>query len=98
MYLYSIKLNNMKKLVLLLGVVVSLNAFGQTSGNTVYMGQDENNYPIYKNIRPFSSSSAKAGITIALSGVSAFIIYIFTDRKKEDIKVEETFEQENVEI
>jgi hypothetical protein len=88
----------MKKLVLLLGIAVSLNAFGQSSGNIVYMGQDENNAPIYKNVKPFSSFSAKAGITIAVSGITAFIIYVFTDKKKEEVEVEETFEQENVEI
>ena len=36
----------MKKLVLLLGLVVSMNAFGQMSadGTVEYIGQDENNY------------------------------------------------------
>lgn len=88
----------MKKLVLLLGIAVSLNAFGQSSGNTVYLGQDENNAPIYKDVKPFSNLSARIGISVAVSGITAFIIYVFTDKKKEEVEVEETFEQENVEI
>ena len=84
----------MKKLVLLLGVVASLNAFGQSTGNVTYLGQDENGFPIYKNLHPFESLSSKIGLAIASSGVTAFIVYVFTDRKKEKEtpKVEEVIE------
>lgn len=86
----------MKKLILLVGLAVSMNAFSQ---NTVYLGQDENNYPIYKDVKPYSNTSARIGISIVTSGISAFIIHVFVDRKKEKEKAEkEPFKQENVEI
>jgi hypothetical protein len=86
----------MKKLILLVGLVVSVNAFSQSS---VYLGQDENNYPIYKNVKPFSNLSARIGISVVTSGISAFIIHVFVDRKKEKEQAEkEPLLQENVEI
>jgi len=91
----------MKKLVLLLGLVVSMNAFGQMSadGTVEYIGQDENNYPIYKTHKPYANTSARIGISVVTTGISAIIVHIFVDRKKEKEQAEkEPLIQKNVEI
>lgn len=98
----------MKKLVLLVALSLSGLSYGQAwensgSNNSVYVGQDENNYPIYKNVRPFESLGSKIAMTTLVSGISAFITYIIVDRRKERKAQELEQEQhpliqENVEI
>jgi len=98
----------MKKLVLLVALSLSGLSYGQAwensgSNNSVYVGQDENNYPIYKNVRPFESLDSKIAITTLVSGIGAFITYIIVDRRKERKAQELEQEQhpliqENVEI
>ena len=98
----------MKKLVLLILLFVSGVSYSQawensSSNNTVYLGQDENNYPIYKNVRPFESLGSKIAMTTLVSGISAFFTYMIIDRRKERKAQELEQEQhpliqENVEI
>jgi hypothetical protein len=94
----------MKKLVLLVGLVVSMNAFGQAwedagANNSVYIRQDENNYPIYKNVNPFESLGAKLAVSAFGAFVTGVTIKIVRDRRKEDERREkEPLIQENVEI
>lgn len=98
----------MKKLVLLVALSLSGLSYGQAwedagADNIVYVGQDENNQPIYRNVRPFESLGAKIGISVAVSGIGAFITHIIVDRRKERKEQEREQEQhplirENVEI
>jgi hypothetical protein len=98
----------MKKLVLLVALSLSGLSYGQAwensgSNNSVYVGQDENNYPIYKNVRPFESLGSKIAMTTLVSGISAFFTYMIIDRRKERKAQELEQEQhpliqENVEI
>jgi len=87
----------MKKIIIGF-VLCSSFSFGQSSPNTIYLGQDENNYPIYKNIRPFSSLGSKFALGITVGGITAIITKIIVDRKREDEQRIETFEQEGVYI
>jgi hypothetical protein len=104
-----IKLNNMKKLALIIGLGLSLNTFAQTSWTestqgispgeySIYMGVDENGYAIYKNTNFFRSTSAKIGATIIGLFGSAIITHIIVDRRKDKKRQETTQLQENVEV
>ena len=94
----------MKKLVLLFALSLTGLSYGQAwensgADNTVYVGQDENNYPIYKTIRPFESLGAKLAVSAFGAFVTGVTIKIVRDRRKEDERREkEPLIQENVEI
>ncbi len=94
----------MKKLVLLVALSLSGLLYGQAwensgSNNSVYVGQDENNYPIYKNVRPFESLGAKLAVSAFGAFVTGVTIKIVRDRRKEDEEREkEPLVQKNVEI
>jgi hypothetical protein len=94
----------MKKLVLLVALSLSGLSYGQAwenagSNNQVYLGQDENNYPIYKNINHFESLGAKLAVSAFGAFVTGVTIKIIRDRRKEDEQREkEPLIQENVEI
>ena len=94
----------MKKLVLLFALSLTGLSYGQAwensgADNTVYVGQDENNYPIYKTIRPFESLGAKLAVSAFGAFVTGVTIKIERDRRKEDKeKEEQPLIQKNVEI
>jgi hypothetical protein len=94
----------MKKLVLLFALSLTGLSYGQAwensgADNTVYVGQDENNYPIYKTIRPFESLGAKLAVSAFGAFVTGVTIKIVRDRRKEDKEREEQpLIQKNVEI
>ena len=68
-----------------------MNAFGQMSadGTVEYIGQDENNYPIYRTTRPFESLGAKLAVSAFGAFVTGVTIKIVRDRRKEDKEKEE---------
>jgi hypothetical protein len=70
----------MKKLVIILFPVLT---FAQSHPTTLYLGQDENNYPIYQNIRPFYSPSAKIAVGIFSGMVTGISTYMIVKRQKE---------------
>ena len=95
----------MKKLVLLIALVVSGISYGQAgvpsenmgSNNQVYMGQDENGYPIYKNIKPFESIGSKIAVSVFgvfVSGVTTLIIHDKREDKREEEKKKEVKKEE----
>jgi hypothetical protein len=99
----------MKKLILFIGLGLSLNTFAQTSWTestqslnpseySTYMGVDENGYPIYKNTNFFRSTSARIGATIVGLFGTAIITHIIVDRRKDKKRQETTQLQENVEV
>lgn len=102
----------MKKLALFIGLAVASVSYGQAgvpwensgSNNQVYLGQDENNFPIYKNINHFESLGSKIAISLFGAFASAVTIKIVRDRKEEnelkeaEEKAKNRFKQENVEM
>ena len=84
----------MKKLVLFIVLFVSGISYGQSSENSgannqVYMGQDENGYPIYKNINHFESLGSKIAVSVFgvfVSGVTTLMIHDKREAKKEEEK------------
>lgn len=102
----------MKKLALFIGLAVASLSYGQAGvpsedmgmNNIIYMGQDENGYPIYKNTNLFESIGSK--IAVSLFGVfgTALTIKIVRDRKEEnklkeaEEKANNRYKQENVEM
>ena len=102
----------MKKLFLFIGLAVASLSYGQAgvptenmgSNNQVYMGQDENGYPIYKNIRPFESIGSKIAISVFGIFGTAITVKIVRDRKEAkkqeeaEEKAKNRFLQENVEM
>ena len=102
----------MKKLFLFIGLAVASISYGQAgvpsenmgSNNQVFMGYDEQGYPIYKNIRPFESIGSKIAMSVFGIFGTAITIKIVRDRKEENKQREEEekaknrFMQEDVEI
>lgn len=102
----------MKKLLLFIGLAVASASYGQAgipsedagANNIVYMGQDENGYPIYKNVRPFESIGSKIAISLFSVFGTALTIKIVRDRKEEnelkeaEEKAKNRFMQKDVEI
>ena len=94
----------MKKLVLLILLFVSGVSYSQawensSSNNTVYLGQDENNYPIYKTVNPFVSLGSKIAASVFGVFASGLTTKIIHDRRKErKRKEQEPLLQKNVEI
>jgi hypothetical protein len=71
----------MKKLI----IILFPNAlYGQSDPTTIYLGQDENNYAIYENIRPFYTTSAKVAVGIFSGMVIGISTYIIVKRQKEN--------------
>ena len=102
----------MKKLVLFIALVVSGISYGQAgvpsenkgSNNQVFMGYDEQGYPIYKNVNHFESIGSKIAVSLFTIFGTALTIKIVRDRKREDEQKEEEekaknrYMQKNVEI
>lgn len=102
----------MKKLALFIGLAIASLSYGQAgvpsenmgSNNQVYMGQDENGYPIYKNIRPFESIGSKIAMSVFGIFGTAITIKIVRDRKadikqeEEEEKAKNRYQQKNVDI
>ena len=86
----------MKKLLLFF---LPFTALSQSDPTTVYLGQDENNYAIYENIRPFYTTSSKIALGIFGSLVTGISTYMIVERRKEKKrKQQQPYLQENVEI
>ncbi len=94
----------MKKLVLLFALSLAGLSYGQAwedagMNNVEYLGQDENNYPIYKTTHPFESLGAKLAFSAFGAFVTGVTIKMVRDRRKEDKEREEQpLIQKNVEI
>lgn len=92
----------MKKLVLLIALVVSGISYGQASedagmNNIEYLGQDENNYPIYKNTNHFESLGSKIAVSVFgvfVSGVTTLIIHDKREDKREEENKKEVKKEE----
>ena len=89
----------MKSILITLLLLISSIGFSQSDPTTVYLGQDENNYPIYENIRPFYSTSAKIALSIFSSAFTSITTYLIVEnRKAKKKKRSQPYLQENVTI